>query len=76
MVRAFTVFDPFDIEAIWWPTRDVILRCGSVYRIATLIDHDGDETDDIDTAVAAVAPHPLGWVSIDLSFYPREITTH
>lgn len=45
-----------------------ILDCGTIIHFATMLDLDGNETDDVSECVCAVAPLPDGrWAVIDFS---------
>lgn len=48
----------------------ILLDTDETVEIDTLLDADGDETDDPQAAVAAVAPLPNGrWISVDLAAF-------
>lgn len=63
--------DSVVIDAIHRARRVAILEDGTLVPMDVLLDRDGDETDDIEAAVAAVAPLPDGrWAVIDFTQFP------
>ncbi len=49
-----------------------ILDTGQIIHFATMLDIEGNETDDVSECVVAVAPLPCGrWVVIDFSEFER-----
>jgi hypothetical protein len=49
-----------------------ILDCGTIIHFATMLDIEGNETDDVSECVCAVAPLPNGdWCVIDFSEFER-----
>jgi hypothetical protein len=56
------------VHAVCYPLRLVVLDDGTECPITNLFDAEGDETDDIDEATAAVAKiDDDNWLSIDLT---------
>lgn len=50
----------------------ILLDTNETVEIDTMIDADGDETDDPDLALAALAPLPDGrWIVVDLTAFER-----
>lgn len=41
-----------------------ILDCGTIIHFATMLDIDGNETDDVSECVCAVAPLPNGYFAV------------
>ncbi len=58
-----------DIEAINLVKRVALLADGTCVPITNIFDEDGDETDDINEAVAFVAGRGLDWWSDDVNHY-------
>lgn len=55
-------------EAISRKCKLVFLRDGEVLPMQNFVDRFGDDTDDVDEAISAIAPLPDGrWVVIDLT---------
>lgn len=63
------------IDGLHYGRRVAVLEDGTEIPLETLLDCDGDETEDLDDAVVAVAPLPNGkWVTIDLTaFAPHQV---
>lgn len=49
----------------------------AVVRFALMLDCNGDETEDVDEALVAIAQHPNGrWLVIDLTAFEATGTVH
>lgn len=58
------------ISAINLSERLAMTDAGEICPIKTLLDEDGDETGDIETAVFAIGPLPDGmWFRCDVRYY-------
>lgn len=44
-----------------------ILNCGCAVKMQNFIDRFGDDTDDVNEAISAIAPHGGKWLVIDFS---------
>ena len=64
------------IDAIHYGQRIAVLDTGETIPFELLLDRDGEEADEIEEAVAAVAPVPGGgYVTIDFAaFEPRPVS--
>lgn len=67
--------DTVDVEAVNQSDGLVLLATGEVVPIDTFLDDEGDETDDRDEAVVAVAgPTADGkWLSVALTDFTRHV---
>jgi hypothetical protein len=64
------------IVAINRKMRFVVLDSGATLPIQTMINADGDETDDPDECIFAIVPHPCGsWICCDLREY-EDVKSH
>lgn len=55
------------VAAISKEERCAVLTDGRICEFATMYDAEGDETDEVEAAVIAVAPHPEGtWLVLQL----------
>ena len=62
-----------DVVAINRARRMALTDDDAVLRLEILLDEDGDETDDIDDALVAIAQHPNGkWWAIDLTAFEEQ----
>lgn len=58
--------------ALYRPTGKIAWDDGSITTVSNAFDEDGDETDDLDHAVAIVAQAPDGWWhSMPISMFER-----
>ena len=73
LAEPYLAKDQVAVDAISRTRRIAILEDGAVIPLGALIDRDGDETDEAELAVIALAALPDGrWIVIDLAaFEPR-----
>lgn len=65
------------IEAINPTDRLVMMQGGAILHMTTLIDIDGDETDDLSEAIGAVVQLPCGkWFNVLFADYVRDRVLH
>lgn len=56
-----------DVTAVNWSRRLALMSDGGTAALETLLDTDGDETDDPASAVVAVAPYAGRWFVVELA---------
>ena len=70
----FLAHDQVTVDAISRTRRIAILEDGAIVPLGLFLDRDGDETDEIDAAVIAIAALPDGrWIVIDLADFERRL---